>query len=140
MVRSSPAIAPRRVPRGHNGVVAHSIPRTPRVALDAAQRAELLAFAERNRDRCVVVSANALTSCSKNIPKLSEALQHRFGVRLDADDLRSGVDPKLLTAGDSRDFRADLVAAAYPECIEVLGDVHGRNVTQAAARRSRKRS
>ena len=85
-----------------------------------AYNRELLAFAERNRDRCVVVSANALTSCSKNIPKLSEALEHRFGVRLDADDLRSGVDPKLLTAGDSRDFRADLVAAAYPECIEVL--------------------
>lgn len=70
--------------------------------------------------RCVLVSANALTASSDSPRRLAELLEARLGLSLDPDALASGVDANLFTAGDPEDRRADLVALAYPRCVELL--------------------
>jgi glycosyltransferase involved in cell wall biosynthesis len=80
----------------------------------------LLDFFEANRERCVLVSTNALTSSAESPVTLSRTIASRLGIELAPDALASGVDSKLFTAGDADDHRADLVAAAYPECVDLL--------------------
>ena len=80
----------------------------------------LLDFFEANPERCVLVSTNALTSSPDAPVALSRTIASRLGIELDPDALASGVESKLFTAGDADDHRADLVTAAYPECVDVL--------------------
>ncbi len=80
----------------------------------------LLAFHAANRERCVLVSSNALTAAADSPGRLAALLAERLSIVLDPAALASGVDARLFTAGDPDDRRADLVRIAYPRCVELL--------------------
>ena len=82
----------------------------------AAYNARLLDFHARHRERCILVSANALPSALQRLP----ALLAQRGVQTGAADLTTAFSRELFTSSDADDRRADLVAAAYPECSELL--------------------
>lgn len=83
----------------------------------AHYNARLAEFCERHRERCLLVSANALPGA---LPRFRGLLSGKLGLRLADTDLEQAFAAELFTGGDADDRRADLVAAAYPECTRLL--------------------
>jgi len=77
----------------------------------------LIRFYERHRDRCLLVSSNALPGQLEDFRQL---LTGKLGLDLASTDLSEAFDPALFQS-QADDKRADLMAAAYPECVRLLG-------------------
>jgi hypothetical protein len=77
-----------------------------------------LAFAQANRNRCLIVSAAAVVRDPQTLLSLVES---RFEVPLDRNACDDVADPSLLTASDAR--LAMLGAATDPECAQLLRDL-----------------
>ena len=82
-----------------------------------AYNRRLLEFYEQHADRCLLLNLAGLV---RDLPRFQELAGAIPGLSLDRVDLTERFDPALLTRGDADDHRADLVAAAYPECIRLL--------------------
>jgi hypothetical protein len=78
----------------------------------------LLAFGQAHRDRCLIVSAAAVT---REPQALLSLIESRFDVRLDRDRCADVPVPSLMTAVDAR--LATLGAAAHPECAQLLREL-----------------
>jgi len=83
----------------------------------AAYNRRVVTFVEAHRERCLLLSTNALAGALGGLPEL---FAERLG--LDAPDvgLAELFDSGLLTTGAEDDARAALTGVAYPECTELL--------------------
>jgi len=77
----------------------------------------LLNFYQSHRDRCLLVSANALV---QNPSALLALLNHKFDLRFSQDTADRIFEPDLWSAVGGSDPLIDLVAAALPETINLL--------------------
>jgi len=77
----------------------------------------MIEFLERNRERCALVSANALPG---HLERFVELLRSRLGLAITTTDLAQAFEARLFTGSDPHDPRADLTAIAYPECMAIL--------------------
>ena len=78
----------------------------------------LLAFAERHRDRTVIVNAGAMMRAPQ---QALEPLRARFGINLRRDAVDGVADPTLLTSSSAE--MATLAAAVHPECLDLLREL-----------------
>lgn len=78
----------------------------------------LLAFARLNRDRTLIVNANAVL---REPQKLLELVRSRFDIVLDSDDIGDVADASLLMSADAG--LATLGAAVHQDCLEIFGEM-----------------
>jgi len=79
---------------------------------------KLADFAERHAERCVLVSADALP---RSLDAFEALLREKLGVEPPAGaSLADAFDERLFSRSADEDPRADLTAAAYPECTALL--------------------
>jgi hypothetical protein len=78
----------------------------------------LLRFAQRHRDRTLIVSAAAV---KRDPQALLGLIESRFGMTLDREGLADVAEPSLMTR--ARPGHAALAAAAHPDCTDLLREL-----------------